>query len=197
MFAQIRLQFQKFPVMKNKFAFSTFILSIFLLHTGCNEIDKLKDTLLDVTLQQEFVVVTDTSTFVGIELLDPTSNKDFNDNKDKISNLELSRITYQIISLDTSEGAATRLTHGDIKFERFDGTNRTALAQMHDVDLKSAFISNIETQVNLEAGAADKLTQVFSTAPYKVRVIYAAEANQPTANFSILFRYKLRLKSKL
>jgi len=183
--------------MKNKFAISTFIFSFFLLQTSCNELEKLKDVLFDVNLQQEFTVATDTSKFQGSELIDPTSNKDFNDNKDKISNLEISRISYQILWLDTTEGAASRLVHGDIDFERFDGTNRTALAKMHDVDLKSAYITNTETPIAMEAGAADKLTQVFSLAPYKARIIYSAEANQPNANFRILFRYKMRLKSKL
>lgn len=183
--------------MKNKFVLPILILFFFFVQTSCNEIEKLKDALFDVTLQQEFQVTTTAKVYEGNELIDPTSNKDFNDNKDKISNLEISRITYQILSLDTTLGAASKLVHGDIDFERFDGTDRTRLASMHDVDLKKAFITNVETPINLEPGAAEKLTNVFSLAPYKARVIYKAEAEQDRSNFVILFRYKLRLKAKL
>jgi len=192
-----RLQFQNLYVMKNKFAFSFAILSMFLVQTSCNEIEKLKDALFDVSLEQEFVVATDTSKYAGVELIDPTTNKDFNDNKDKISNLEISRISYQIITLDTLNDAATKLLHGHIAFERFDGTNRTDLAEMENVDLKSAFRSNVETPITLKPGSADKLTEIFSLAPYKARILYNAEADKPKANFRILFRYKLRLKAKL
>jgi hypothetical protein len=193
----IRLQVQNFPVMKNKFGLLILIFFFIFVQTSCNEVEKLKDTLFDVTLQQEFRVTTTEKTYEGSELIDPTTNKDFNDNKDKITNLEVSRITYQILSLDTTEGAATRLMHGDIDFERFDGTDRTRLASMHDVDLKKAFTTNVETPIALEPGAGNKLSQVFYLAPYKARILYTVEADQDRSNFIILFRYKLRLKSKL
>jgi hypothetical protein len=186
-----------------KFEKSNCILKILIFfflmihHTSCNEIEKIKDIIFDVTLQQQFSVITSKKTNEVSDFIDPTSNKDFNDNKNKISNLEVSQITYQILSLDTTQGFSTKLVNGYIDFEKFDRTGLTRLASMSDVDLNQLSKLNVETPIILEHSAKEKLASSFSISPYKVKVTYLTESDQDRSNFIILFRYKLRLKSKL
>jgi hypothetical protein len=161
------------------------------LTSACNEIENLNLTDVSAPIESEFVVNAADSIFQKDELLDPSTNSDFIDNRSKIDNIEIYRLEYQLKSINPA--AADSLIEGKIEFLNPVTNAYEMLASLNNKKLRL----NISEELAYEPAVADKMINVFKGSTPRATIRLKGSTNKKPIDCTIALKLYLKLKVKL
>lgn len=165
--------------------------------SSCEEIKDELNTNFQVTLNMEFDNV-DSSSYSGKKLLDLGDDKDFRQNKDRLKDVDISKITYKIL-LPVTAGTDT-MSEGKIQFSTKDESAApVTIAQITQPVLLKA--NNDDVELPIDAAAKAQLINLFKSEPYAAMGYYKATFNPgrkvKPATFKIQFKVYVDVKAGL
>ncbi len=128
----------------------------------------------------------------GSKLLDPTSDETFNKYLNKLSDLNITRVTYTITNFN---GPSTQVANASFDVADSEGNNKVNLGSFSNINLASA--KDIETDLVYDADAANKLEGFLKQAPNKVMVYYSGTVNQAPVNFTLKVKFYSKIKTRI
>lgn len=172
--------------MKNlKTFFALFILASSLI--SCDAVDDLTEIEVDTEISEDFtIVVTEGETF-SESLSVSIDDENVQDNLDKIENIEIESLTYQIISVSGTENvtATGEFSIASSSFPWFsysesDFVNLTAAAEagtVYEIEVDEDVISAFEADLRSGATASILATGTVSASPVTFVVRVKAKVN--------------------
>lgn len=176
--------------MKASNVIAGFVSVCLLVFTSCNELENINLTDVSAPVESEFVIFTTDSIAEKVEYIDAATNSDFVNNRSKIDNIEISRLEYQLKSINPV--SADSIVEG--KFEFFNPVSNSyeLLASVNHKKLKL----NISEEMPYDAVVAQKMIGVFKSSDPKVQIRFKASANKKPVDCMLGIKFYLKLKVK-
>jgi hypothetical protein len=130
--------------------------------------------------------------YSGTKLLDPTTDATFNKYLKKLSDINISRVTYTISNFD---GPNTQIANATFDIADSNGGNKVNLGSFSNINLAS--IEDKETDLVYDSNAASKLENFLIQAPNKVTVYYNGTVNQAPVKFTLKLKFYSKIKTRL
>jgi len=165
-------------------------ISVMLL-SSCNELENINLTDVSAPLESEFVVFTTDSTVEKVEFIDASTNSDYVNNRSKIDDVEITRLEYQIKSINPT--SADSLIEGRFEFLNPVTNAYETLSNVNNKKLKL----NISYEMPFDPIVAQKMIGVFKSSDPKVQIRFKASANKKPVDFLIALKLYLKLKVKI
>ena len=128
----------------------------------------------------------------GSKLLDPTTDETFNKYLNKLSDLNIKRVTYTISNFN---GPSTQVANASFDVADSEGKNKVNIGSFSNINLSSA--KEIETDLVFDANAANTLEGFMKQSPNKVTVYYSGTVNQAPVSFILKVKFYSKIKTRL
>lgn len=130
--------------------------------------------------------------YSGTKLLDPTTDATFNKYLNKLSDLNITRVTYTISNFN---GPSTQVANASFDVADSDGNNKVNLGSFSNINLAS--VKDTETDLVYDSNAANKLAGFMKQSPNKVMVYYSGTVNQAPVSFTLKVKFYSKIKTRL
>jgi hypothetical protein len=178
--------------MKKNILGLTFIVMLVGLFSSCDEDILTQDFTIPLT--QEFVVNTTDSIFAIDTLLDAAAqSEDITKYTDNIEDFILEKVTYELTAFVGAPDQTAVI--GTIDVADTNGTNQVNLTSLANVNLMS--LLNNETELPLNQAGATFLANQLKASPFAAKVILSGAANKAPLNFTVKFKFYVKMKAKI
>ena len=176
--------------MKASNVIAGFVSVCLLVFTSCNELENINLTDVSAPIESEYVLFTSDSTAEKIEYIDASTNSDFVNNRSKIDNIEISRLEYQLKSINPL--SADSIIEGRFEFFNPVINDYELLATVNQKKLKL----NISEEMAYDAVVAQKMIGIFKSSNPRVQIRFKASANKKPIDCLLGVKFYLKLKVK-
>ncbi|OYU64929.1 MAG: hypothetical protein CFE22_16220 [Cytophagaceae bacterium BCCC1] len=132
----------------------------------------------------DFVINSSVATFSGSQVLDPTTNKKFQENVDKIKDVKITKISYTISDFN---GPDTQTASVSLDFADASGNNKQNFGALSNVILKVE--NGNEKFFNLNNAQLAAMAALFKTPPNKFTIYNSGSFNQAPAKFKMKLKF--------
>lgn len=173
----------------------TKIILLFAILMGAFIIQSCEDSnILDITesfeYEQEITVLTTDSVFSYTEVVDLTEHSDvIAQYSDKIKEIQIEEVQYWLTVFGGTENQELVISKLSVADET--GAGEELISQVENQNLM-ALLDN-PTVLGINQGGVDRMAQLIKDAPHKFKLIYDVEANQKPLNFTVKFKFKIKM----
>ena len=164
-------------------------LFVFLLLIACEDFPSISPAF---TFSKEFYVNNSGVSFSGQDVVDANSASGFDKYLDKVTKVKIKKITYTITEVG---GSATKLNSGTLAVANSDGSGKTNLVTLSNIDFASAL--NNETEISAESAGITLVENALATSPNKLNIYYSGTANQAPIKLRVKVSFYTKITVKL
>ncbi len=160
------------------------VFGLFLIHSCDKDLLDVEDTF---EFEEEFVVLTDETTFSGSKLIDLAEDVDLIDKYgDKIKDVIVEEARFWL--KDFSGTDEQMMFGGSVFVSNPDGSNKTSIIEMGEHVLHE--LVNNPMDLTLNAAGVNKLNDLAAKPPHSFMLHYEADFNEAPLDFTVVFKFK-------
>ena len=167
-------------------------LSLSFLALLCGSCENFPSIAPTINFGKEFTINNSGASFSGQDAVNAAESSEFDKYKDRINSVTIKKVSYTITEVT---GDAKKLLNGTLSVAKSDGSGKTVLATVSNVDFNSAL--NLETEVSANADAKALIEEAFATSPYKINIYYSGTADKGAVRLKVKLNISAKVSVKL